>query len=33
MTGTIVQSATGGWRYRVFETVVPLRNQVWVYSP
>ena len=33
MTGTIVQAATGGWRYRVFETVVPLRNQVWMYAP
>jgi hypothetical protein len=33
MTGTIAQSATGGWRYRVFETVVPLRNQVWMYAP
>ena len=28
MTGTIAQTADGGWRYRVFETVVPLRNQV-----
>ena len=33
MTGTIVQAANGGWRYRVFETVVPLRNQVWMYAP
>jgi type IV pilus assembly protein PilW len=33
MTGTIAQTADGGWRYRVFETVVPLRNQVWMYAP
>src|SRR5579864_521234 len=29
LEGTIAGSATGGYRYRAFETVVPLRNVIW----
>lgn len=29
LTGTIAGNANGGYRYRVYETVIPLRNQLW----
>ena len=29
LTGTIAASSRGGWHYRVYETVIPLRNQIW----
>ena len=29
LEGTVVASAGGGYRYRAFETVVPLRNGIW----
>jgi type IV pilus assembly protein PilW len=29
LAGTIAGSASGGYRYRAFETVVPLRNVIW----
>ena len=29
LEGTIAASAGGGYRYRTFETVVPLRNALW----
>jgi len=29
LTGTIAGSPNGSYRYRVYETVVPLRNQLW----
>jgi type IV pilus assembly protein PilW len=29
LSGVIAASAVGGYRYRIHETVVPLRNQIW----
>jgi hypothetical protein len=29
LEGTIAGSANGGYRYRAFETIVPLRNVIW----
>jgi type IV pilus assembly protein PilW len=29
LSGSIPAPAAGSWRYRVYETVVPLRNQIW----
>jgi hypothetical protein len=29
LTGSIAATSSGGYRYRAYETVVPLRNVVW----
>jgi hypothetical protein len=31
LTGTIAATATppGNWRFRKYETVIPLRNEIW----
>ena len=29
LAGAIAATARGGWHYRVYETVIPLRNQIW----